>query len=82
MAKMQKWTPFLLVSSVYGSCCCVWPSPAEKYDNQLLGHLMLTIKYCVQLDTSEHLRATYKNNKPILEQTDIGKHCTKWPQFN
>jgi len=38
---------------------------------------MLTIKYCVQLDTSEHLRATYKNNKPNLEQTDIGKHCTR-----
>ena len=33
----------MLVSSVYGSCCYVGPSPPEKYDNQLLGHL--TPKY-------------------------------------
>ena len=40
---MRNWIWFVLVSSVYGSCCCVGPSPAEKYDNQLLGHLTLKI---------------------------------------
>jgi len=61
---MQNWTPFMLVSSVYVSCCCVGPSPPEKYDNQWLGHLALEI---ITVYSFPHLSTSGQHIKTISQ---------------